>query len=498
MNHWRNLVVVSNRLPIIVQNVNDRLQLSPDGGGLVTALSPILKERGGCWVGSLGVQKDDALLKLAKDWSSSQGFSLEPVFLTSAEQTSYYDGFSNEIIWPLFHGLPSRCKFGCEYWHGYCKANEKFATAVQRVWNRQDFIWVHDFHLMLVGGALRARGWRGQLGYFHHIPFPPPDIFETLPWRMEVLHSLMQFNTIGFQTCRDQLNFLASLQNHLPAFRAANVGDRLMVWAGDRRATVGTYPISIDYDAFANEANAHDVSAAVHAIREQASGLQIILGIDRMDYTKGICERLMAFQTLLERHAELRGKVTLIQAVIPSREQIPEYSELKLRIEAFVSKINGEFSKPGWTPIQYFHRCLSRTELLALYRAADIAVVTPLKDGMNLVSKEFCATRTDNLGVLILSEFAGAAQELKCGALVVNPHHITRLASVLHFALLMDESEQTERMELMRSQIRKHDVFTWARSFLAEGDGLRHPRDHHIELGEQPSIPANLMESATT
>jgi len=469
MNGRRNLIVVSNRLPITAEPTNDGLQLHPSGGGLVTAMAPILREHGGCWVGSLGVDKDDEVLRLARDWSSSQGYSIEPVFLTSAEQSSYYDGFSNEIIWPLFHGLPSRCKFGCEYWQGYCKANEKFASAVERIWNRQDFIWVHDFHLMLVGRALRARGWRGQLGYFHHIPFPPPDIFETLPWRMEVLYALMQFNTIGFQTSRDQHNFLASLHELLPGLRASSVGDRWMVWAGDRHATVGTYPISIDYDEIENGANVPCVSAAVEAIRERATGLQIILGIDRLDYTKGICERLMAFQTLLERHADLRGKVTLIQAVIPSREQIPEYSELKLRIEASVSKINGKFSRPGWVPIQYFHRCLSRTELLALYRAAHVAVVTPLKDGMNLVAKEFCAARTDSLGVLILSEFAGAAQELKCGALVVNPHHIARLASVLHFALLMDEAEQTERMELMRSHIRRHDVFSWSRSFLADG-----------------------------
>ena len=469
MNHWRNLIVVSNRLPITVESRNDELQLNPSDGGLVTALAPVLRERGGCWVGSLGANKNDAVLELARNWSSWQGYALEPVFLTSAEQSSYYDGFSNEIIWPLFHGLPSRCKFECKYWHGYGKANEKFASAVERVWNRQDFIWVHDYHLMLVGGALRARGWRGQLGYFHHIPFPPPDIFETLPWRVEVLHALMQFNTIGFQTSRDRCNFLAALHKHLPGPLTSSINDQLMVWAGDRRATVGTYPISIDYDELANKANAPDVSAAVDAIRERASGLQIILGMDRLDYTKGICERLMAFQTLLERHAELRGKVTLIQVVIPSREHISEYSELKLRIEALVSKINGEFSRPGWAPIQYFHRCLSRTELLALYRAAHVAVVTPLKDGMNLVSKEFCAARTDNLGILILSEFAGAAQELKCGALVVNPHHISRLASVLHFALLMDEAEQTERMELMRSHIRRHDVFSWSRSFLADG-----------------------------
>jgi len=462
-------VVVSNRLPLTVESTNGSLQLVPSDGGLVTALTSILRERGGCWVGSLGIEKNDSVLTTARNWASTQGYSLEPVFLTSAENASYYDGFSNEIIWPLFHGLPSRCKFGFEYWQGYCKANEKFASAVEHVWNRQDFIWVHDYHLMLVGGALRARGWRGQLGYFHHIPFPPPDIFETLPWRVEVLYALMQFNTVGFQTSRDLDNFLASLHEHLPGLRTSSAGDRLIARIGDRSATVGVYPISVDFDELSNGANDPAVTAAVEAIRDQASGLQIIFGLDRLDYTKGICERLMAFQMLLARQAHLRGKVTLIQAVIPSREQLSEYCELKLRIETLVSKINSEYSRPGWVPVQYFHRCLSQTELLALYRAAHVAVVTPLKDGMNLVAKEFCAARTDNLGVLILSEFAGAAQELKCGALMVNPHHIARLASVLHFALLMDEDEQAERMELMRSQIRRNDVFNWSRLFLAEG-----------------------------
>ena len=469
MKSGGRLIIVSNRLPVTAESTDAGTRLAPSSGGIVNALIPVLKEQGGCWVGSPGADCDDLASPLLTDWMSTNGYSIEPVFLTSGEKNTFYEGFSNEIIWPLFHGLSSRCKFGSDYWRGYIKANEKFASGVERVWNRQDFIWVHDYHLMLVGGALRARGWRGRLGYFHHIPFPPPDIFETLPWRTEVLDALMQYNIVGFQTARDRHNFVASILQHLPGSHSAAVGDQVVVRAGDRTVSAGIYPISIDFDEFAEGAGDSLVVSASEAIRAQAGGTQIILSIDRLDYTKGIPERILSFQTLLAHHSNLRGKVTLILAVVPGREQIPEYSDLKLRIETLVSKVNGEYSRPGWVPIQYFHRSLPRIELLALYRAAHVAFVTPLKDGMNLVAKEFCAAREENLGVLILSEFAGAAQELKCGALIVNPYHFARTASVLHFALLMDEAEQYERMNLMRSHIRRHDVFHWARSFLSNG-----------------------------
>jgi trehalose 6-phosphate synthase len=469
MNRAGRLIIVSNRLPITAETTDAGIRLNPSSGGLVTALIPVLQQQGGSWVGSLDACCDELPEHLIADWPSTNGYSLEPVFLSSDKGKSLYLGFSNEIIWPLFHGLSSRCKFGSDYWRSYVKTNETFGAGVERVWNRQDFIWVHDYHLMLLGGALRARGWRGRLGYFHHIPFPPADVFETLPWRVEVLDALLQFNTLGFQTERDRQNFIVSLHNHLPGSRLSFVGDRVVVRSGDRTVSAGVYPISIDYEEFADGANDARVVDAFETIRKQEGETQIVLAIDRLDYTKGIPERIMAFQTLLERHPNLRGKVTLIQTVVPSRQQMSEYCDLKLQIETLVSKVNGEYSRPGWTPIQYFYRSLSRIELLALYRAAHVAFVTPLKDGMNLVAKEFCAARTDNLGVLVLSEFAGAAQELKCGALVVNPYHIARVASVLHFALLMDDAEQSERMSLMRSHILRHDVFHWARSFLSEG-----------------------------
>jgi trehalose 6-phosphate synthase len=465
MSAGRRLIVVSNRLPITVQTVEDELQLQPSSGGLVSALAPILADSGGCWVGWTGAVYDPRLAELVNDWCLKQTYSFGQVFLTASERDRYYRGFSNQTIWPLFHGLLSRCQFGAGYWESYRKVNEKFANTVEQVSRKGDFIWVHDYHLMMVAETLRTRGLGNRLAYFHHIPFPPPDIFEALPWRVEVLRALMRFDLIGFQTARDQHNFIACLRRCMSHARVWDVRENLLVHAEGYCTTAGVYPISIDYEKFAADAADSAVDAASRAIRDRLPGTRIILGVDRLDYTKGILERLIAFERLLESKPELRGRVSMLQIVIPSREEIPEYSQLRLRIETLISRINGGYSNPGWVPIHHFYRSVSRNELIAFYRAADVAVVTPLKDGMNLIAKEFCASRIDNRGVLVLSEFAGAAEELKCGALLVNPHDTETLARVLALALRMDESEQRMRMERMRSRIREHDVFHWSRSF---------------------------------
>jgi trehalose 6-phosphate synthase len=443
-------------------------QLRPSNGGLVSALVPILSESRGCWVGWTGSEDDAGLRGLLREWESSQNYSFIPVFLTPAERDTYYRGFSNQIIWPLFHSLPSRCRFDPEYWDGYCTTNGKFADAVAGVSQPDDFVWIHDYHLMLAGQALRDRGLRHRLAYFHHIPFPSPDIFETLPWRLQLLRAMMRFNVLGFQTARDRRNFIACVRRCLRGVRVSRIGDSFRVRADGRTVSVGTYPISIDYDAFETEASRPDTIAATQAIRQGLGGRRVILGVDRLDYTKGIPERLNAFQRLLETDPSWRGRVTMVQQVVPSREDIPEYKELRLRIETLVSKINGQYSNAGWVPIHYLYRSISRSELVAFYSAADIAMVTPLKDGMNLVGKEFCASRIDNRGVLVLSEFAGAVEELKCGALVVNPHDAERVALVLKTALEMDETQQQVRMGKLRSHIRVHDVFQWFRAFHAE------------------------------
>lgn len=462
------LVVVSNRLPITIEGAENRFRFQQSTGGLVTALLPILSGRRGCWVGWPGADYHETLDRLVKDCTSTQDYTFAPVFLSPAEKQSFYQGCSNEILWPLFHGLPSRCNFDSEHWRGYRKTNGKFADAVVHVAQKDDFVWVHDYHLMLIAGGLRARGFNQRLAYFHHIPFPPPDVFEALPWRSELLRGLMDFDAIGFQTGRDRRNFIGCLRRCLADVRVSQDETGFLVRAADRTAAVQEHPISIDYRQFAEAAADSGVVAAAEEIQHRLSNTQLILGVDRLDYTKGILERLIAFRTLLECHPELKDRVTFVQIVVPSREEMQEYKELRLRIETLVSKINGEYGSPGWVPIHYFYRTVPRTELIAFYRAAHVALVTPLRDGMNLIAKEFCAARPDYRGVLVLREFAGAAEELAPGALIVNPNDTEEVAAMLYLALRMGEPEQRARMLLMRSHIRQHDVFHWARAFIPE------------------------------
>jgi alpha,alpha-trehalose-phosphate synthase [UDP-forming] len=463
MSRPSRLVVVSNRLPITTECIEGESHVHQSGGGLVPALAPVLRGTGGCWVGWTGTDYDDAVFDLIK--SLGEGYSLQPVFLTASEQACYYRGFSNEILWPLLHGLLSPCKFDPAYWKSYCQVNEKFAGAVASVCGRDDFIWIHDYHLMLQARALRARGLAQRLAYFHHVPFPCPDVFEALPWRMEILRALLHFNSLGFQTVRDRNNFIACLRRCLSGVRVSHIGKTVIVCADGQCASVSACPISIDYGEFAAAADQPAVAVAAEALRNKLGGVRVMLGVDRLDYTKGLPERLMALQTLFQQNPQWRGRVTMLQIVVPSREDIPEYRRLKIQIETLVTNINGQYSSPGWMPIQYFYRHVPRTELITFYRAADLALVTPLKDGMNLVAKEFCAARADSQGVLLLSEFAGAAEELNCGALLMNPYDTESAASLIHKALQMSTGEQRMRMRAMRSQIESNDVFRWARSF---------------------------------
>lgn len=474
MSSSPRFIIVSNRLPITIEGTGAALSVQPSCGGLITALAPILRDSNGIWIGWTGMDHSPEVAGLLDDYRAD-GYSVEPVFLTAAEKACFYHGCSNEIIWPLFHDLQTLCNFDPTYWEVYCKVTEKYADAVEKVARRDDFVWVHDYHLMMLAGSLRAREARLKLAYFHHIPFPPPDIFEKLPWRKQILRGLLQYNTIGFQTARDRKNFIASLRRCLADVHVRRLADRYLVRSESCCTLVGDFPISIDAEAFAAEALDVNVAARASEIKQKIRGGKIVLGVDRLDYTKGIPERLTAFRSLLERRPELRGRITLVQVVVPSREEIPNYKELKLYIERLVSEINGEHGIPGWMPVQYLHRCLSRSELAAFYRAANIALITPLKDGMNLVAKEFCACRVDDGGVLILSEFAGAARELKTGALLVNPYDIEGVASALYRAFRMSEREQRVRMRRMRHWIGRHDVFRWCKLFCAQAIPLNFP-----------------------
>ena len=461
------LVIVSNRLPIVIGRGDlGEWQVQPGSGGLVTALAPILRDRAGLWIGWPGTVEEVDLDGLVAIGSQDAGYMLKPVLLTAEEVDQYYFGFSNEIIWPLFHDMHSRCNFDPAYWNMYQAVNLKFTQVIAQNTGINDYIWVHDYHLMLVAKELRSMGLEHKVGFFLHTPFPPLDIYMKLPWRSQILEALLEYDLVGFQTRRDRNNFIQCAEAlikdiHYDARRQVST-----ITVPNREIKVGIFPISIDFKEFARQAAARSVAERASQLYEAIPNCQILLGVDRLDYSKGIPEKLRAFRNALERFDDLHGNVSLVQIVVPSREDIPEYQELKAEIEGFVSEINGKFTQPGWIPIHYMFRSLDWIELLAYYRAADIALVTPLKDGMNLVAKEYCGAKVDRNGVLILSEFAGAATQLRRSALLVNPYDIEGTANAIHRAYNMSTGERRSRMRRLRTSIAKRDIFWWLDFFL--------------------------------
>ena len=463
------LIVVSNRLPVVLRWDEDSVcRIEPASGGLVSALTPVLRDCGGTWVGWPGsgseVPDPDTLLR---DTADRMGCRLRPVTLTEEEQHGFYHGFSNEIVWPLFHDLQSLCNFIPDYWRVYCAVNRKYAEAIAAEAENGGFIWVHDYHLMNVAQELRRHRRSARIAFFLHIPFPAPDIFMKLPWRLPLLNALLQYDLLGFQTPRDQRNFVECVRMLVTGVTIRLRPKASITTSGQRKVRIGTFPISIDYESFARRAAAMDVAGRAAGLRALLPDRQLLLGVDRLDYTKGIPLRLKAFANALERYPQLRERVTLIQVVVPSRADIPRYRELKTEIEQLVGEINGRFTRPGgWVPIHYVFRSLVPADLLAYYRVAEIALVTPLKDGMNLVAKEYCACSIEQECVLILSEFAGAAAQMQHDALLVNPYDIEGVADAIHRAYAMGIAERRRRMRRMRRAVREHDIFRWVGSFL--------------------------------
>jgi trehalose 6-phosphate synthase/phosphatase len=464
------LIVVSNRLPYVFARAEDGAWKTEGGsGGLVSALVPVLRDRGGTWLGWTGsTSGDNTGLDEAMATASEQlGFNLRGVQLDAADVDNFYHGFSNEVIWPLFHDLPSLCVFDPKYWHSYKEVNRRFAEALVEECGKADFVWVHDYHLMNVAAEARSLGCRVRMGFFLHIPFPPPDIFFKLPWRSSLLHALLRFDLIGFQTVRDRRNFIQCLRLSEGQVTVQGKGNVVTVTAGAYTTRVGNFPISIDYGNFARQAASADVAARAEELHRLLPNRKLLLGIDRLDYTKGIPHRLRAFRDALDRYPELRERMSLIQVVVPSRVDIPEYHSLKIEIEQLVGEINGKYMRPGgWVPVWYVYSSLSRSDLLAYYRAAHIALVTPLKDGMNLVAKEYCACSIEEECVLILSEFAGAAAQLQRGALLVNPHDMEGVADAIYRAYTMSDDERRNRMRRLRRGVRECDIFWWVDTYL--------------------------------
>jgi trehalose 6-phosphate synthase/phosphatase len=456
------VVIVSNRLPVSVKGSGAELRVIPSIGGLSSALEEVRRATGGRWFGWHG---REAPLKPAErrtlagdpEWAG-----LEAVDLSAEDLRRFYFGYSNGVLWPVLHYLVDRVPLGSHDWTTYSTVNERMAERVARDLREGDLVQVHDFHFMLVPGFLRALRPDARIAFFLHVPFPSSEIFRLLPSRRELLEGLLGSDLVGFHTLGYARHFSAAV---LRVLGVETTLDRVR-WNG-RDVRFGAYPLGIDAAQFAKLARSPHIVEEARSLRADTPGVRLILGIDRLDYTKGIPRRLLAFEWLLENHPELRGKVRLLQIAAPSRIGVEEYSSFKRRVDEFVGRINGRFGTARYTPVRYLNRSFERDEVVALYLAADVMCVTPLRDGMNLVAKEFVATRQGSDAVLVLSEFAGAATELG-EALIVNPYDVEGTGRTLARALFMSPSERQARLAAMGARVSANDIKAWNDRFLAD------------------------------
>ncbi len=455
------LVVVANRLPVdrvIDGSGEPSWRRSP--GGLVTALEPVMRRADGAWVGWPGQPDIDV------DPFEFEGTHLVPVRLSADEVEKYYEGMSNDTFWPLYHDVIAEPRYRRVWWDAYVRVNQRFAQAAADAAAEGAEVWVQDYQLQLVPRMLREMRPDLTIGYFHHIPFPAYGLYSQLPWRRQVLEGLLGADVIGFQRVADAGNFARAVRRVL-RFATKSTGITVPEEGGaTRNALAKAFPISIDAASYIELAQRPDIQARAAEIRaELGNPRKILLGVDRLDYTKGIRHRLKAFGELLADGRVSVEDVTLVQVASPSRERVEADVQLRDESELTVGRINGDRDTMGHTAIRYLHQAYPREEMVALFLAADVMLVTALRDGMNLVAKEYVATRIDNRGVLVLSEFAGAADELP-SAVRINPHDIDGMKEAIMRAIEMPSAEQGRRMRALRKRVIEHDVARWSRSFL--------------------------------
>jgi trehalose 6-phosphate synthase/phosphatase len=467
----RRLIIVSNRLPVSVEMETAVPHFKETTGGLVTGLSSYLSSnhrnppftRKYLWVGWPGQTVETSQQKLVTQRCITE-HRASPVYLSQEEMDRFYLGFCNKTIWPLFHSLASLTEYDESMWQIYKHANEKFRDALLEIVEPGDLLWIHDYHLMLLPRLMKDRLPAAQIGFFLHIPFPSYEIFRLLPgaWRHEILDGMLGADLVGFHTYEYTQHFLQSVLRILG--HVHTMGDILL---SDRKVKADTFPMGIDYDRFASAAHSPEVLAEVAGYRASLGNVRVVLSVDRLDYTKGILNRLEGFDLFLSQHPDWHGKVVLVLVVVPSRVGVEQYDRMKRQLEERVGRINGKYGNLGWMPVVYQYRHVPLVPLVALYTISDVAMVTPLRDGMNLVAKEYVASRTTGTGVLILSEMAGAAKELG-EAVLINPNHYGEIASAIAQALEIPTEEQVRRMRIMQARLQQYTVHRWAEDFLQE------------------------------
>ncbi|QQT33375.1 bifunctional alpha,alpha-trehalose-phosphate synthase (UDP-forming)/trehalose-phosphatase [Sphingobacterium multivorum] len=451
-------IIISNRLPIQIERKKEKLIIKPSAGGLATGLNSAFDTDEILWVGWPGIvpkdeEEREKIVELLKP------MNLLPVFLSKDEIRNFYEGYSNEVLWPICHYQPSYIHFDREYWSTYVMVNKKFCEAALSIDEPSDFIWVHDYQLMLLPQLLRSENQELNIGYFHHIPFPSEELFMNIPQRKELVEGLLGADLIGFHTFADSQNFLNACKKILHISSGHN-----QLKYKDRHIFIESFPMGIDFDKFVEVSSQPKIQAIASQFRSHFPDQKIIIAVDRLDYSKGILERLRAFLTFLEKYPEWHTKVVLYMLIVPSRDKVSQYKKLKDEINRKVSEINSIYGNLSWTPVLYFYKSLPFEELVGLYVASDICMITSTRDGMNLVSKEYIASKTLSKGVLILSEFAGASKEL-VDALIINPYNRTETADSIYQALKMPPEEIQERTDANIQIIQKFNVQHWVQLF---------------------------------
>ena len=471
----RRLIVVSNRLPVRVEDVEGEFQYQQSVGGLTTTIDVLRERLDMIWFGTPGLNVEDERSESEIKTKLWEDYKCVPLFVDAEEFNLFYNGFSNGSIWPMFHYFPQYAHYDKIEWQAYHDINQKFRDEIVRFARPGDLIWVHDYHLMLLPAMVREVLPDAPIGFFLHIPFPSYEIFRALPWRKEILEGLLGADLVGFHTFGYARHFISSIMRILGLEHEFG-----QVTVGDRAVKIDTFPLGVNVDRFSSAIEDEAVQTELRDLRQKTAGQKVVLSVDRLDFTKGILHRLNAYEKFLMEHEEWHERVTLVSLLVPSRTHVPEYQLIKSQVDEMIGRLNGKFSQPGWTPIWYLYRSVPFSELIALYQLADVALVTPLRDGMNLVAKEYVASRPDGTGVLVLSETAGAAAELG-EAILVNPHDEEMMVDALNRALSMPVEEQKQRNFIMRARLRRYDTDRWADDFINQLEWAQ-----SLHAGQQP------------